>query len=121
MKTAWKLILLIVCLPVLAAEDVFLFRGDFIYVLSADVSGQMLRFADRDSWHHYPEQTRYIDEDRDGHQDYVAIALGATGGYGMQMRYRLRRLADGELRLGRWYWCVITDNSGAAVFEKFNP
>ncbi len=121
MHKVWKICLPAMCLPLLGADDLFLFRGDFIYVLPTDISGEMLQLADRDSWRHFPEHTRYIDEDRDGSDDYVAIAIGAAGGFGMQLRYRLRRLSEGERRLGRWYWCVITDSRGESVFEKFNP
>ena len=51
----------------------------------------------------------------------MAIAVGAQGGYGMQLRYRLRQDKDGRLRVGRWYWYVITDSSGESVSEQFNP
>jgi len=120
-NSAWKFILPVLCLPLVAADDLFLFRGDFIYVLPPEIGTQMLKHAPRDQWRHYPEHTRYIDEDNDGQNDYVAIAAGASGGFGMQLRYRLRQQANGKNRLGRWYWYVITDNTGGVVTEKFNP
>ncbi len=111
----------VLSLPLLGAGDLFLFRGDFVYLLPSEIGSQMVRFADRESWRHFPEYTRYIDEDRDGRDDYVAIAAGAAGGYGLQLRYRLRRRGDAQPTLGRWYWYIITDNTGETVFEKFNP
>jgi len=121
MKTLWKWILPALSLPLLGASDLFIFRGDFIYLLPSEIGSQMVKYANRGSWRHFPEYTRYIDEDRDGRDDYVAIAAGAAGGYGLQLRYRLRRQANGTLLLGRWYWFIITDNSGETVIEKFNP
>ena len=105
-----------------AAASLFLFRGDFIYIIPRAVSDEMTRFAARDDWKHFTEQTRYLDVDDDGERDFVAVAFGTASGYGAQLRYRLRRDPDGTLRLGRWYWAVVmTVPDGTRVFEEFNP
>jgi hypothetical protein len=63
-----------------------------------------------------------VDVDGDGRYDFIAIAFGAKGGYGAQIRYRLKFSGDQiEPRLGSWYWCVITNSSGVKIFEQFNP
>ncbi len=117
---AIKWIVPLLCLPSLATADVFLFRGDFIYILPRDISEQLSRHESRPAWRLFPEHTRYIDGNKDGKDDFVAIAVGSNRGYGMQIRYRLRYSQAGKRKLGRWYWCVITDTNGDIVFEKFN-
>ena len=57
----------------------------------------------------------------DGDAEFLAAAFGAKGGYGAQVRYRLRRGPDGERRLGRWYWGAIVGPGGERVLEQFNP
>ena len=105
-----------------AAADLFLFRGDFIYIIPRVVSDEMTRFAARGDWEHFTEHTRYLDVDGDGERDFVAVAFGTASGHGAQLRYRLRRDPDGTPRLGRWYWAVVmTVPDGARVFEEFNP
>jgi len=101
--------------------ELFLFRGEFIYIIPRALSDEMTRFAGRADWKHFPEHTRYVDADGDGENDYVAAAFGATTGHGVQVRYRLRREADGSLRLGSWYWGVITAPEGDRLTEQFNP
>lgn len=99
-----------------------LFRGKFVYIVPEDMGDKMTEIASKNSWKHFPDLTRTIDADGDGKPDYVAIALGAAGGYGAQIRYRLNyENNDSEPRLGYWYWCVITDDTGAKIFEVFNP
>ncbi len=88
---------------------------------------KMIEFAPIESWIHFPEKhfpelTRFIDADDDGAADFVAIGLGAEGGFGAQIRYRLNYAGNGgQPALGPWYWCVITDGSGEKIFEEFNP
>ena len=106
---------------VAAAEDLFLFRGEFIYIIPRALSDEMTRLAGRGEWKHFPEHTRYLDQDADGDAEFLAAAFGAKGGYGAQVRYRLRRGPDGERRLGRWYWGAIVGPGGERVLEQFNP
>ena len=103
------------------ASDLFLFRGEFIYIIPRTLSDEMIRLAGRGEWRQFPQHTRYLDLDADGTDEYVAVAFGATTGHGVQVRYRLRTAPDGSVRLGRWYWGVIVDTGGERVFEQFNP
>ena len=115
------LLALTVLSPVADAEAI-LFRGKFVYVVPENMADKMTELANKSDWKHVPELTRLIDADQDGRADYVAIALGAEGGYGAQIRYRLNYPGGGsEPRLGLWYWCVITDETGSKIFEEFNP
>jgi len=105
-----------------AAAEPTIYSGKFEYVVPALILDKMIEFAPIESWKHFPELTRYVDADDDGASDFVAIALGAEGGFGAQIRYRLNHAANGgEAELGPWYWCVITDGSGERIFEQFNP
>jgi len=105
-----------------AGDEVLIYRGAYAYLVPSPVARLMLELAPRGEWRHFPDQTRRIDTDGDGRDDYLAIALGSRGGYGMQLRYRLR-YPEGAQRplLGRWYWCIIIDPAGRKVFERFNP
>lgn len=99
-----------------------IYSGKFEYVVPELVLDKLTEFAPIESWKHFPELTRSVDADGDGSSDFVAIALGAEGGYGAQIRYRLNYAENGgEAELGAWYWCVITDGSGKRIFEQFNP
>jgi hypothetical protein len=99
-----------------------IYSGNFEYVVPELILDKMIEFAPIESWKHFPELTRYVDTDGDGASDFVAIALGAEGGFGAQIRYRLNHAENGgEAELGPWYWCVITDASGERIFEQFNP
>ncbi len=120
--TPWRLacVALVVSLAAPAAET-FLFRGDFIYIIPRALSDEMTRLAGRGEWKHFPEHTRYLDLDADGDEELVAAVFGATGGYGAQVRYRLRRTADGSRVLGRWYWGAVVGPRGERLFEQFNP
>ena len=51
----------------------------------------------------------------------VLADIIAAGGYGAQVRYRLRKEPGGERRLGRWYWGALIGPGGARLFEQFNP
>jgi len=105
-----------------ASAEAMLYRGKYVYVVPEGMSDKMTEVASKDSWKHFPDMTRYVDADDDGRYDFVAIAFGAKGGYGAQIRYRLKFSGDQiEPRLGPWYWCVITDSSGVQIFEQFNP
>lgn len=105
-----------------AFADAMLFRGKFVYVVPEDMSDKMTELASKRSWDLYPQYTRLVDTDEDGKPDFVAIALGATGGYGAQIRYRYSDSENGsEPRLGLWYWCVIIDETGTKIYEEFNP
>lgn len=103
------------------ATELFLFRGEFIYIIPRALSDEMTRLAGRGEWKHFSEHTRYLDLDSDGDEEFVAVVFGASGGYGAQVRYRLRREADGTRRLGRWYWGAVVGPTGARLFEQFNP
>lgn len=105
-----------------APAESMVYRGQFDYVVPDPMLDKMIEFAPIESWKHFPELTRYVDADDDGGWDFVAIALGAEGGFGAQIRYRLNHAENGgEAELGPWYWCVITDGAGDKVFEQFNP
>jgi hypothetical protein len=103
-----------------AAADLFLFRGEFIYIIPRVLGDEMVRLTGRDEWQQFSQHTRYLDLDGDGREEFVAVAFGASSGHGAQVRYRLRYLDDGTRRLGRWYWGVVTDPQGARLFEQFN-
>ena len=104
-----------------------IFSGRFEYVVPELMFDKMIELAPIESWIYFPEEefpqlTKFIDEDGDGAADFVAIALGAQGGYGAQIRYRLSHPENaGEAELGPWYWYVITDNSNEKIFEQYNP
>ena len=117
----WVLATMAGVFGVSVAADVFLFRGDFIYIIPSVVSDEMTRFASRGEWKHFSEHTRYLDLDEDGERDLVVAAFGAPTGYGAQLRYRLLQDQDGTPRLGRWYWAVVTAPDGSRAFEEFNP
>jgi len=102
------------------AAELFLFRGDFIYIIPRALSDEMARAAGRGEWKHFAQHTRYLDLDADGEEEFLAAAFGASTGHGAQVRYRLRRAADGSRRLGRWYWGVITAPDGTRLVEAFN-
>ncbi len=105
-----------------APAEPLIYNGKFEYVVPELMFDKMIEFAPIESWKHFPELTRLVDADNDGASDFVAIALGAEGGFGAQIRYRLNHAENGgETELGPWYWCVITDSSGEKIFEQFNP
>jgi len=105
-----------------ASAEAMLFRGAYVYVVPEVMVDKMTEISSKESWKHFPGLTRYVDVDGDGRNDFIAIAIGAKGGYGAQIRYRLKFSAyQIEPRLGSWYWCVITDSSGVKIFEQFNP
>jgi hypothetical protein len=105
-----------------AVAEAMLYRGKYVYVVPEVMAEKMTEVASKDSWKHFPDLTRYVDVDDDGRYDFVAIAFGVKGGYGAQIRYRLKFSGDQiEPRLGSWYWCVITDSSGVKIFEQFSP
>ena len=104
-----------------ARADVLLYRGaEFVYFVPKVLGDRMLEIAPAPEWRHFPGFTRRIDGNGDGRDDFIAIAIGAADGHGVQIRYRLETNADARPRLGRWYWAVMTDSAGATVFERFN-
>ena len=105
-----------------AMAEALVYRGKFEFAVPEPMLDKMIELAPRESWNFYPQFTRQVHTDNDGAQDFIAIALGADGGYGAQIRYRLNHAANGgDAELGSWYWCVITDATGEKVFELFNP
>jgi hypothetical protein len=110
-----------------AAAEPTVYHDRYDYVVPEPMFDKMTELAPIESWIHFPENyspelTRFIDSDNDGASEFVAIALGAEGGFGAQIRYRLNYPKDGgQAELGSWYWCVITDSSGEKIFEQFNP
>ena len=98
------------------------YRAEHLFTLPVEMSKAMLAFGSPKDWRHFPERTRHIDTDGDGEHDFIAIALGARGGYGAQIRYRLY-YAPGrsEARLGDWYWSIVTGPDNERLFESFNP
>ncbi len=119
------LALALLAVPVLGgpgvAAELFLFRGDFIYIIPRVLSDEMSRLAGRGEWKHFPQHTRYLDLDGDGVDGFVAAAFGVSTGHGAQVRCRPGRTPDRSVRLGRWYRSVITDPHGAALFARFSP
>lgn len=114
--------LILLCAASAVSAEPLIYRGTFDYVVPEPMFDKMIELAPIESWEHFPQLTRYVDATEEGGSDYVAIALGAKGGYGAQIRYRLQRAEKGsEAELGPWYWCVITDAAGEKVFEQFNP
>ena len=103
-----------------ARAEVLLYRGEFVYLVPDALASRMLELASEEAWRIFPRHTRRIDLDGDGEHDFIAIGLGAKGGYGVQVRYRLRRDTETS-RLGRWYWGVLTGPQGDKIFEVFNP
>ena len=98
------------------------YRAEHLFTLPVEMSKAMLAYRDPKEWRHFPEHTRYIDADGDGEADFIAIALGARGGYGAQIRYRLYYAPDkSETRLEDWYWSVVTGPHNERLFESFNP
>ena len=121
----YRLVLLLAALLLVSATaparaEVLLYRGEFVYLVPDALAQRMLELASAGAWQIFPRHTRRIDRDADGEHDFIAIGLGATGGYGAQVRYRLHHESDAS-RLGRWYWGVLTGPDGNKVFEVFNP
>ena len=105
--------------PVAGVEQL-VYSGAYTFVIPRAMSNKMTEFASSEKWIFFPSQTRRIDTDDDGKPDFIAIGLGAAGGYGAQVRYRLTyRTSDGSPQLGSWYWCVLTDETGEQVFEVY--
>ena len=104
------------------AQMTLRYRAEHLFTLPVEMSSAMLAFGTPKDWRHFPEHTRHIDADGDGEHDFIAIALGARGGYGAQVRYRLY-YAPGrsEARLGDWYWSIVTGPDNERLFESFNP
>ena len=104
------------------AQMTLRYRAEHLFTLPVETSSAMLAFGTPKDWRHFPEHTRHIDADGDGEHDFIAIALGARGGYGAQVRYRLY-YAPGrsEARLGDWYWSIVTGPDNERLFESFNP
>ena len=117
-----------VCLLVLSGlmwsgvvtADVLLYRGEHVYLVPKVMGDRMLQVAPAPDWHHYPDFNRRIDSDGDGRDDFISIAIGAQGGHGVQIRYRLEQGTTSRERIGSWYWAVMTDTSGDRVVEHFN-
>ncbi|RKZ36179.1 MAG: hypothetical protein DRQ37_04710 [Gammaproteobacteria bacterium] len=104
----------------LRAEQL-VFSGELGFVVPEQMSRQMLQVAARQHWVHFPAHTRWIDEDGDGGHDFIAVALGAAGGYGAQLRYRVAQDQNHRgSRMGRWYWCVLTGPDGESLVEAYN-
>ena len=105
-----------------AGEQTLRYRSEHLFTLPVEMSRSMLAFGGPKDWRHFPGQTRHIDVDGDGEHDFIAIALGAPGGYGAQVRYRLHRDPEsGAISLGDWYWSVITGPDRKRLYESFNP
>ena len=106
----------------ISAAEVLLYRGQFVYVIPEIFAAKMLEVAGRDDWRHDAADLRRIDVDGDGASDFIAIGLGSSRGFGAQVRYRLRGddSKGGEIRIGRWYWGVLTGPDGARLHEIFN-
>ena len=108
-------------LPNAAFAEVLLYRGDHVYVLPQRLTTRMLDLARRDQWRHFQEFSRNVDADGDGVDDFHAIAFGAAGGYGVQVRFRLHPgVETNSQRLGRWYWSVITGPDSKLLYQAFN-
>lgn len=105
-----------------AEEQTLRYRAEHLFTLPVEMSRAMLAFGGPKDWRHFPQHTRHIDVDGDGGHDFIAIALGAPGGYGAQVRYRLHRDPEsGAVTLGDWYWSVITGPDRKRLYESFNP
>lgn len=120
----WRTLFALVMLwaPIAVSAEPLIFRGQFDYVVPEPMFDKMIELAPVESWQHFPQLTRRVDAAEEGGSEFIAIALGANGGYGAQIRYRLNHARNGgEAELGPWYWCVITDGAGEKVFEQFNP
>ena len=105
-----------------AGEQTLRYRAEHLFTLPVETSRAMLALGGPKDWRHFPEHTRHIDIDGDGEHDFIAIALGAPGGYGAQVRYRLHRDPEsGAISLGDWYWSVITGPDRKRLYESFNP
>ena len=114
--------LLLLSVAMAVSAEPLIFRGTFDYVVPEPMQDKMIELAPVESWQHFPQLTRYVDAAEEGGSKFVAIALGAKGGYGAQIRYRLNHAEmGGEAEIGPWYWCVITDGAGEKIFEQFNP
>lgn len=101
--------------------DVLLYRGEHVYLVPRVLGDQMLQIAPGGDWRYFRDHTRRIDSNGDGLDDFIAIAIGADNGFGVQLRYRLERPGEDAVeRLGTWYWAVVTDASGEPVFEAYN-
>ncbi|MCA8966999.1 MAG: hypothetical protein KDC48_19115 [Planctomycetes bacterium] len=110
---------LLCALPLRA--DVLLYRGAHVYLVPKVLGDRILAIAPGTEWRHFPSFTRRIDSNSDGRDDFIAIGIGNDDGHGVQIRYRLERPGDGGAeRIGNWYWAVLTDQSGNAVFESYN-
>ena len=121
-RIAGVISLVLILASAAASAEPLLFRGKSVYVVPENMGDKMTELASKGEWDLYPQYTRLVDTDEDGKPDFIAIALGATGGYGAQIRYRLSDSGDGaDPRPGIWYWCVITDGAGTKIFEDFNP
>ena len=122
----WSLALMVCAVlaamvPSSASAEVLLYRGDHVYVVPQRLARKMLELASRDGWRHFNDMNRNIDLDGDGRSDFHAIALGAQGGYGAQIRYRVHEGAEPDTyRLGRWYWGIITAPDRTILMESFN-
>ena len=98
------------------------YRAEHLFALPVEMSRAMLAYGSAKDWRHFPRHTRYIDSDGDSEFDFIAIALGARGGYGAQIRYRLHYVpGKSEARLGEWYWSIVTGPRNERLFESFNP
>jgi hypothetical protein len=104
-----------------ATAEQLVYPGIFTFVIPETMSTRMLEVAGRKQWINHGH-TRWIDTDGDQRPEYVAIGLGAAGGYGAQVRYRLSFASQtSNPQLGRWFWCVLTDPGGARIYEAYNP
>lgn len=118
----WLILVFSLLVTSAVAAGPTIYTGQFNYAVPEPMFDKMIEFAPIESWEFFPKLTRFVDADDDGTPEFVAIALGAEGGFGAQIRYRMNHAENrGELELGDWYWCVITDGSGEKVFEQFNP
>lgn len=121
-KWRWPAAAIALLASLATSAETMIYSGRFEYVVPELMFDKMIEYAPVESWKHFPDLTRFVDSDDDGAPDFVAIALGAEGGYGAQIRYRLSQAENGgEAELGPWYWCLITDNSNEKIFEQFNP
>ncbi len=121
-KRRWLIAVCSLLVTTAVAAGPMIYAGKFDYAVPEPMFDKMIEFAPIPSWKFFPNLTRFVDADNDETPDFIAIALGAEGGFGAQIRYRLIHAeSDAAPELGDWYWCVITDGSGEKVFEQFNP